>query len=99
MQFNPAIPQQPIAKPVFPQAVQAAINPGMAAAQATVSQTPTLTTNAVQATGRADGSRQTQSSTGTGQARDNEANALNARSNRLAAGSSGRRGSLLDVSV
>jgi hypothetical protein len=58
----------------------------------------TQTFQAPQATGQSESSREGKSATGTGQATDTTANALNAVASRAAAGRQGR-GTQLDVSV
>ena len=96
MDLTPAVapfvakPQQPIT-----QSVQAALTPGMAAAQQTMSVARTQTLQAPVATGKTDTPRDTRSSTDTGQSVDPGAGAVNARAN----GGHMPRGSLLDVHV
>lgn len=100
MQLNPYITPQALKnQPQVPPATQVALSPAVMAAQHTTHVQRTQTVHAPQATGKADGARDTRSGTDTGQALDTQARAIQARTNGAQPHGHLPRGSLLDVSV
>ncbi|MBP2231584.1 hypothetical protein [Azospirillum agricola] len=101
MQFNPTIPALPTLKPpsAITPTVQMALSPAVQAAQQTTPTVRTQTVSAPQATGKAEQTRDTRSSTQGGQSLDTNAGALAAQVNGRGYGGAMPRGSLLDVSV
>jgi hypothetical protein len=94
----PPIPQ-PMKPVTMPPAVQASLHPAAVAAAATAQPQATQTAQAPQAMGKADAGRRNMAGTDTGQSKDTLANAINAQTNRTAAGAPRPRGSLLNLSV
>lgn len=78
-----SLPQQAtLAKPQTPAAVQTNLQPAMVAAQSTVAVSRPLTPQGAMPTGKADASRQNQTSTQTGQSIDTTAGTSHARMQR-----------------